>query len=525
MSTSYLLRPELEKMIADKDVAEMQNFCSSLQPSSAAEFLQALAPRDAWIILQTTEPAQRDKIFRRFDLEYQAQMIEACPRDEIAEFCSSLHPATIAECVQLLDPKVVWDVFNTLEITLRAEIFSYFERDFQVRIVETCPRDEVVKLLEETPSDDRADLLAEVDPDIAEEIMRFLSKEDQQDVELLGGFDESKCGAEMSSDFVRLRENMTVREAIDEISAQTHLMETVYYLYVLDSEGRLVGVVSAKELLRRINAQDVVVKDFMKSVGTLITVEPEDDREKAVQLVEKYDLIAIPVVDPETGVMLGVITHDDVLEAAVEEFVENAHMSAAVAPLDDETYLDSNIFLLARKRFMWLAILLFGAITTALILKLFDNVSDKVTWLVAFLPMIVSTGGNSGGQSATLVITALATGEITLGDWKRIARRELIMGLILGLAMGGCGMINALLIYGCGAEKVPTLQLLLVPLSVLCVVFFSNLTGAMLPLLFQKLKQDPALMSNPFVAGISDTLGTFIYMLLAMLLVAPLYNA
>ena len=147
--------------------------------------------------------------------------------------------------------------------------------------------------------------------------------------------------------------------------------------------------------------------------------------------------------------------------------------------------------------------------------------SDRVAWLVAFLPMIVSTGGNSGGQSATLVITALATGEISLLDWKRIARREMLMGVILGLAMGVCGLINALIIY---CTAVPLLQLLLVPLSVFFVVFSSNITGAMLPLLFQKLKLDPALMSNPFVAGVSDTLGTFIYMALATILVAPLYS-
>ena len=220
--------------------------------------------------------------------------------------------------------------------------------------------------------------------------------------------------------------------------------------------------------------------------------------------------------------MLGVITHDDVLDAAVEELVENAHLIAAVDPLDDETYLGANLFVLAKKRFTWLAILLFGAITTALILKLFNNVSDRVAWLVAFLPMIVSTGGNSGGQSATLVITALATGEISLDDWRKIFTRELFMGALLGVAMGGCGLINALVIYG---ASVPLLQLLLVPLAVLCVVFFSNLTGALLPLFFQKLHLDPALMSNPFVAGISDTLGTFIYMALATVLIAPFYPA
>ena len=460
MCTNLLLLPELREMIANKDRHEMQVFCSALHPASTAEFLNGLSTEEIWTILHAISPS------------------------------------------------------------LSAEIFSYFDRDLQIRIVEDCPSAEVAKLLEDTPSDDRVDLLDQVDPKVAEELTPLLSKEDQKDVELLSQYPDDTCGAEMSSDFVRLRETMTVAEAIEEISAQTHLMETVYYLYVLDKDGKLAGVVSARELLRRINQQNMPISNFMKKSGTLITVNANESREEAVKLVEKYDFIAIPVVDENSGKMLGVITHDDVLDAAVEELVENAHLIAAVDPLDNETYLGANLFVLAQKRFTWLAILLFGAITTALILKMFNNVSDRVTWLVAFLPMIVSTGGNSGGQSATLVITALATGEISLSDWRKIFSRELIMGVLLGVAMGGCGLINALIIYG---TSVPILQLLLVPLAVLCVVFFSNLTGALLPLFFQKLHLDPALMSNPFVAGISDTLGTFIYMALATVLIAPLY--
>ncbi len=448
------------------------------------------------------------------------EMIKNHDDKEMQIFCSALHPASTADFLNGLEPHEIWRILQANPITLRAEIFSYFDSDLQVRIIEECPREEVAKLLEETPSDDRVDLLDDLKPEVVDELSNLLPTEDRRDVALLSSYDEGTCGAEMSSDFVRLREDMTVGEAISEISAQTHLMETVYYLYVLDKEGRLAGVVSAKDLLRRINQQTTPISSFMKGAGTLVTVDANESREEAVKQVEKYDFIAIPVIDEKNGKMLGVITHDDVLDAAVEELVEDAHLSAGVDPLNDETYLGSNLWLLARKRFTWLAILLFGAITTAMILKLFNNVSDRVAWLVAFLPMIVSTGGNSGGQSATLVITALATGEITLSDWKRIMSRELWMGLILGLAMAGCGLINALLIYG---SSVPTLQLLLVPLAVLCVVFFSNLTGALLPLFFQKMRLDPALMSNPFVAGVSDTLGTFIYMLLATILIAPLY--
>lgn len=468
---------------------------------------------------ETTQGNRRNIATSALLLPELREMIATNDVQGMKVFCSALHPASTAEFLEDLQPDEIWVIFRAIDAPLRAEIFSYFNLDLQKQIVETCPREEVAKLLEEMPSDDRVDLLDDVEPEISEVVTKLLPSEDQQDVALLGKYDEDQCGAEMSSDFVRLRADMTVGEAIAEIGAQTHLMETVYYLYVLDADGRLAGVVSAKDLLRRINQQDVPISSFMKSAGTLVTVNDACKREEAIEIVKKFDFIAIPVVDANNK-MLGVITHDDVLDAAVEELVENAHLSAAVDPLDDETYLGSNLFLLARKRFTWLAILLFGAITTALILKLFNDVSDRITWLVAFLPMIVSTGGNSGGQSATLVITALATGEIDLIDWKRIARREIAMGALLGFAMGVCGLINALLIHG---SDVPVLQLMLVPLAVFCVVFSANLTGAMLPLLFQKLHLDPALMSNPFVAGISDTLGTFIYMALAALLLIKFY--
>ena len=280
------------------------------------------------------------------------EMIALNDAAEMRVFCSALHPASTAEFLQELEPSEIWVIFRAIDPALRAEIFSYFERDVQIRIVETCPRNEVAKLLEETPSDDRVDLLDEVDPEIAEEVKKLLSREDQQDVALLSAYEEDTCGAEMSSDFVRLRADMTVGEAIAKISEQTHLMETVYYLYVLDGEGRLVGVVSAKDLLRRINQQNVPISTFMKAAGTLVTVNANAKREEAISLVEKYDFIAIPVVD-SSGKMLGVITHDDVLDAAVEELVEDAHMSAAVTPLEDETYMGAKLLLLARKRFTW----------------------------------------------------------------------------------------------------------------------------------------------------------------------------
>lgn len=430
--------------------------------------------------------------------------------DEMRVFCTALHPASVVDFLIGLTPSEIWAILRNIDPEIGADVFSYFEEDLQVQIFELAPRDEIAEFIEYLPSDDRVDILDEVEEDVVNELMPLLDPEDRQDIRQLSSYSEGTCGAEMSTDFLALRDDMTFSQALDAISKQSPALETIYYLYVLNSVDRLVGLLSAKELLRHIGTPGALIHDYMKT--DLITIDAEADREKAAKLVAKYDFIAVPVVDHD-GRMLGIITHDDVLDTVIEEMAENAHLSAAVAPLVDP-YLSTGLWTLARKRFTWLAILLFGAVTTALILNGFDNVSQQIVWLVAFLPMIVSTGGNTGGQSATLVITALATGEITLRDWWRIVHREILMGILLGVAMGACGLINALLIMG---GKVPLAQLTVVPTAVFFVVFSSNLTGALLPLIFQRLGWDPALMSNPFVAGISDTLGTLIYMLLAMI--------
>ncbi|MDO5581415.1 MAG: magnesium transporter [Planctomycetia bacterium] len=445
------------------------------------------------------------------------QMLAENDIAEMKEFCTALHPASTADFMVGLSPSEIWSILKNVDVIDRANIFSYFDQEIQIQIIESAPRDEIAEFIEFLPSDERVDILDEVEPEVVDELMPLISSEEQQDIERLSAYPEETCGAEMSSDFVRLNEKMTVRQALNEISNQTHILETISYLYVLDYREHLVGLISAKELLRRIGKPDVILSTFMKK--DLITVQADANREEAVKLVAKYDFIAIPVVDSK-GKMLGIITHDDILDTAIDEMTEDAHLSAAVNPLEN-SYMETGLFVLARKRFLWLALLLFGAITTAFILNFFEDINNKIIWLVAFLPMIVSTGGNTGGQSATLVISALATGDISLKDLRKIFVREIYMGLLLGLAMGICGLINALIIHG---HDVPVSQLLIVPTAVFLIVFTSNLTGALLPLLFQRIGWDPALMSNPFVAGISDTLGTFIYMLLALCLLVPLLN-
>jgi magnesium transporter len=236
-----------------------------------------------------------------------------------------------------------------------------------------------------------------------------------------------------------------------------------------------------------------------------------DDQEEVAQKVARYDLLAIPVVDDEYR-LLGIITHDDVLDVMVEEAVEDAQRAAGVEPLE-ETYLETPVLWLTWKRGIWLTILFFAAVLTAVALREYESELGEVTWLVLFIPLVVSTGGNSGNQSAALVITALSTGTITLRDWWRVVTRELAMGLLLGGFLAVIG-------YFCTVwlTDATYVEAAVVPLTLLLVVVCGTLTGSLLPLLFKRLGWDPALMSNPFVAGLIDVIGIIIYMSVAVAL-------
>jgi magnesium transporter len=307
-----------------------------------------------------------------------------------------------------------------------------------------------------------------------------------------------------------LPESLTVGEAIEEIARQTKNHETIYYIYIVDDEGRLRGLITARQLLMHLGTPDEHVADLMQR--DLVTVGATDDQEAVAAKVADYNFMAIPVVDHQHR-LVGIITHDDVIDVFREEAEEDAYRAVAIAPLD-ETYLITPLHTLSWKRGVWLSMLLCGSFLTVIALQSFDETLESVKWLPFFLPLIVSCGGNSGGQSATLVITALTSGDLSLRDWWRVLRRELVMGMTLGAWLGGIAYLGALLVV-----RGPTsMQLLVVPMTLVIVVICGTLVGGALPLIFKKLGLDPALMSNPFVAGLIDITGIVIYMTICVLM-------
>jgi magnesium transporter len=284
-------------------------------------------------------------------------------------------------------------------------------------------------------------------------------------------------------------------------------LETIYYIYVVDETNHLRGVVSTRMLVSSFGKPDRTIADLMDT--DVLTVDANDDQQEVARIVAKYDLLAIPVVDAQRH-MLGIITHDDVIDVVLEEAAEDVQRIAAVEPLED-SYMRTPILTLTWKRGMWLGILFFAGLLTALALRGYEAEFQQFGWLVWFIPLVIGSGGNSGAQTSTLIIAAMATGDVRVSDWMQIVVREIATGGLLGVFLATLSLAPALMLA-------PSLwAAAVVPITIFLVVLCGTFSGSILPLVFQRLGWDPALMSNPFVAGINDILGIVVYVSIAQL--------
>ena len=453
------------------------------------------------------------------------EMIAAGDDAGLREFSDALHPARAAEFMEGLDPQESWQVLRRADPDRRIEVFGFLDEEKQTLVVETVTTtgdpSAISELVADLPADDRVDLLNEVDEQVVEQILPLFPREDRHETLRLLGYPEGTAGSVMTTEVARLSEGLSVAEALTEISKQVQDLETVYYNYVVDDDNRLLGLVSARQLVTHYLNPDQPIADLMQR--DVVAVRAMDDQEAVAEKVAAYDFIAIPVVDDDRR-LLGIITHDDIIDVLRAEATEDALLAAGVTPLE-EGYLRSHWFTLACNRGLWLAVLFVAALLTALALRGYEDDFRRVSWLVLFIPLVISSGGNSGSQSATLVIRGLTDGELSLADWTRVLRRELVMGLTLGAALAIVGYGSAWLLTRAGPEGeiAPTpIEVAVVPITLLLVVVCGTLCGGALPLLFQKLGLDPALMSNPFVAGIIDIAGIVIYMTVAVTMIGQL---
>lgn len=438
------------------------------------------------------------------------EMLAEDDAEQLRAFCSELHPARTAEFIEGLSPDEVWRVLMHADLPIRAEIFGYLDQAKQIAIIEQCDRQEIAELIAELPADDRVDLMREVDPLVVDQLLPLMPTKERRELLRLRTYPEETAGALMTTELAKLEETATVKEALEELGRQAADLEIINYVYIVDAEDHLRGVVSTRQLVSSLGRPDLRMGDLMER--DVVTVHVTDDQERMAEKVARFDLLAIPVIDDENH-LLGIITHDDVMDVLREEATEDVYRMAAVDPLE-AGYMETHWFTLTRKRGTWIVFLFFTATLTALALSSYGGDLRAFPWLVFFIPLVISTGGNSGSQSATLVIRALTVGEIGIRDWAKIVRRELVTGLCLGGFLAVIGYAAVLLLSDASPRHA-----LIIPITLVLVVLCGTLTGSLLPLLFQRLGLDPALMSNPFVAGISDIVGILIYMNVAMWIV------
>ncbi|MFZ4079920.1 MAG: magnesium transporter [Pirellula sp.] len=435
------------------------------------------------------------------------EMLAEDRTDELRDFCTALHPARTAEFMEGLDNEETWRVLQHAQPSRQSEVFQYFDTDRQVELIASQDEKQIAVLVTQLPADDAVDLLRKVSDERVDAILALVPAPDRRNIRRLQTFPEGTAGAMMTTEVACLSETLTVRQALDELSRQAERLETIYYIYVVDDTNHLRGVVSGRLLISSIGRPETPLADLMKR--DVVAVNVHDDQEQVAQKVAFYNILAVPVVD-DSNHMMGIITHDDVIDVMREEAAEDVQRIVAVEPLSD-SYLRTPVLVLSWKRGFWLMILFFAALSTAFALKMYQSWLDTYAWLVLFIPLIISSGGNSGSQSSTLIISALATKDIELSDWGLIVRREIIMGLLLGGIMGTMGFLCALILA-------PTmLQALIIPITILCVVLCGTCMGSVLPLIFKRMGLDPAMMSNQFVAGLSDLLGILIYVNVALL--------
>lgn len=349
-------------------------------------------------------------------------------------FLENLHPATVAEALSGdLEVEHVWKFLENTTIRHQASIFEYFPIEWQVKLVEGAGKERMAHLIEKMSHDDRVELLRRLMPRVAENLLRLVDEADRRDIATLVRQDPNTAGGLMTTDYAWLPAGVTAAEALDRLRLQAPDRETIYYLFVLDEQHRLLGVLSLRNLI--LAPRHALVKDIMES--ELVTVRPTDDREHVAKELARYDLLAIPVVDDQNR-MVGIVTHDDVIDVVVQEATEDVHRMGGVGPMEGD-YLEMSFVTVWRKRVFWLSCLFIAELLTFTMLEQFEEAIAQMVVLSLFVPLCISTGGNSGSQAATLITRAMALGQISVAKWWKVLRHELVMGLALGVSLGLIG--------------------------------------------------------------------------------------
>jgi len=424
-------------------------------------------------------------------------------RDVLLDF----HPNELAELIEDIEENDRAIVFRVLPQNLAADVFEYLDFDLQNALIKTLAQSELAGVLNEMAPDDRTAFLEDLPDSVVRQLIALLSPSERSIAQALLGYPEDSVGRIMTPDYVSVRSEWTVQQVLEYVREKGHDSETLNVIYIGDEQNRLMGELPIRKLL--LSAPDKIVMDIMNDhfLSLLVT----ESKENAVLVFQEYDRDAIPVVSPN-GILLGIITIDDVLDIAQEADTEDIQKFGGTEALD-YPYSETPLMELVKKRAGWLVILFLGEMLTATAMSYFEEEISKAVVLALFVPLIISSGGNSGSQAATLIIRAMALGEITLKSWYYVLRREIVSGLMLGSVLGAIGFLRIALwssftnIYG----EHWLLVAFTVGTSLVGVVLWGTLSGSMLPFALRRFGFDPAASSAPFVATLVDVTGLVIY--------------
>ncbi len=493
--------------------AELLEDLSEIEPEEIREDILQAEKEEAAEAAEAAEEGTpvRDRLTKsrllKMLLKKQYQLL----RDETEEE----HPADLAELLEDLDENNRLVVFRLLKKSVATEAFTYMSDEAREDLVESFSDAELVNALEEMSLDDAADLLEDMPAGLVKRVLAKSSKETRDSLNKLLKYPEGSAGSIMTPEFVRLRESMTVREAISAIRKQGENAETIYTSYIVE-KNRLLGVVSARALL--LSDFDTPITEIMDD--NVVCMRVTDDQEEVAREMQHYDLGAMPILDGE-GMLVGIVTIDDAVDVLTQESTEDMQKMAAIMTDDaDASYFSMSVWNQARQRIPWLLILMLSATVTGMVTTHYEEAFVSLPLLVSFMPMLMGTAGNCGNQTSTLMVRGLALDQVTPNDWVRVLWKELRIAAIVGALLAVVNAARIVLMYGVfGGGQYENVggYALVVSLALFGAVVLAKIVGGMLPLAVKRIGLDPALMASPFIATIVDTCSLLLYFRIATL--------
>ncbi|MEY2481590.1 MAG: magnesium transporter [Verrucomicrobiota bacterium] len=441
-------------------------------------------------------------------------LIDARNFGALRELFSEWPPADIVDVITDFSEDEQVIVFRVLPHNQAADVFEYLDVEAQQKLLRAMAHEQVVGILNEMSPDDRTALLEELPSAAARQLIRLLTPEERRIAQALLGYPEGSVGRLMTPDLIAVDAGWTVREVLEHVRENGQDSETLNVIYVVDDRGKLLDDIRIREFL--LKPLEAKVSDLMDE--NFVTLSVTDSQQNAVNIFRKYDRTALPVVD-SGGVLVGLVTIDDMLDVAEEEATEDIQKFGGMEAVD-EPYMRIPLLVMVRKRAGWLVVLFLGEMLTASAMGFYEGEIAKAVVLALFLPLIISSGGNSGSQASMLIIRAMALGEVTLRDWFHVMRKEIISGFLLGCILGAIGFLRVAIwsqfsnIYGPHWPLVA----MTVGFALVGVVLWGSLSGSMLPFILRRVGADPATSSAPFVATLVDVTGLIIYFSIALLI-------